>query len=806
MLNSTPIFASTAPAYYARGIPVIPLHKREKKPIPFEWSRYATMPVDANTQALWLSQHAEGNIGMVLGPESGIIMIDIDTEDNDLKDLIIAALPHSPWHRFGKKGMMLAYKWTPIKTHRIKNQSGQTLVECLSSKTQCVLPPSIHPETLKPYAANSELLDVYDQLAPLPNNIEEILRGIITSFGINLSHSGWSRVTDHVSKGSRDTTLTELAGLFAFAVARGERTLREAIGMLHAYHAEYVADEAEDAVGVDKHVDNLIKFLHRDIVDKNKILPKGWDAGYTADELAGMGVTLSIDNTEWDFGEIVEFLQDEFQKNAEGPARSAAVERVLLRLAKSRSLTRIDEDRILKYVLDVGCLGVPMSTLKARLRELRIGDVKGNDHSELARAVLKDLEVINVIRFHAGNFMKWNGSHWSVMDQNPILSHISSSYGHLDACKKLGDIKGVLKVIEFVATQGICTKKITGINFSNGFLTSELKLIPHDPDYGMTYTLPFRYLPEEAGKFPMFAAFMSSSWGRDPDYEQKVAALQEAICITMFGLGSNYQRAILLHGAPKSGKTQLLRIVESIVPTEAKCSVSPEDWGDKFMPATMHNKILNVVGELSDKKYIDGQKFKDIVDGSEMSAQKKHGQIFTFRPVVTHWFASNHIPKTTDTSFGFIRRWLMLTFHFPVAAEDRKRDLGDAIAAEEREAIVAWAVLGLARMSLRNEYTLPSSHLILENEFANMNNSVRFFLKESGKVRLGVEGGHVSEVNLYNLYWAFSMGAGGAKPVGAPKFRAMMRELGGELKFHMTISESGIGSSAAIFHGLNVIL
>jgi putative DNA primase/helicase len=87
-----------------------------------------------------------------------------------------------------------------------------------------------------------------------------------------------------------------------------------------------------------------------------------------------------------------------------------------------------------------------------------------------------------------------------------------------------------------------------------------------------------------------------------------------------------------------------------------------------------------------------------------------------------------------------------------------------------------------------------------------MNNSVRFFLKESGKVRLGVIDGHVTELNLFNSYWAFCMGAGGQKPVGAPKFRAMLRELGGELKFDMAISEAGMGSSQAIFKGLNMVL
>jgi P4 family phage/plasmid primase-like protien len=798
-IENPPIFADAAPLYYAKGLNVIPLFAREKKPIPKDWSRFAEANVDPSQQEQWIAQNSHANIGLVLGKTSGVVMIDIDTDQPEVYDAIMAILPPSPWKRFGKKGMMLAYKWSPIKTHRVKNISGETIVETLSSRTQCVLPPSIHPDTGKPYTANCELYDVLHQLVCLPENIEELLRKAVTGAGVTLSHSGWTRTTEHVSAGSRDTTLTELAGLFAFAVVRGERTLKEAIGMLQAYHSEFIDNVAGDQVGVDKHIDNLIKFLHRDVLDKNKVLPRGWDEGFTPEELIAMGVTLSEADTEWSFEQIQKYLQDEFESHTEGRPRADAVERILAKVSKSNQLTKIDEDRILKYIVDVSGLGVPMGTLKARLRELRTGDIKGNDHSEIARAVLKDLEQYNVIRFHADKFMKWGGSHWIEMPKNPIRSLISSNYGHLDACKRSSDINGILNILSFSCEAGIERRSVKGVNFANGFLTMELKLIPHDPDFGMTYTLPFRYMEDEAGKFPMFAEFLHRSWGRDPDYQEKMLALQEALCVTLFGLGPRYQRAILLHGAPKSGKTQLLRIIETLVPSEAKSSVPPNEWGDKFLPAMMHNKILNICGELSENKMIDGQKFKDIIDGAEMSGQHKNQQIFQFKPMVTHWFASNHMPKSADTSSGFIRRWLMLTFCYPVTDAEKKVDIGDMIASEEREPIVAWAAQAMPRLLSKNDYTLPSSHRQLTEEFANINNSVRYFLKDSGKVRCGVEEVFATETKIYNGYFAFCLGAGGVKPVSATRFRAMMRELAPELDFELKISPGRFGGSEAIY-------
>lgn len=803
-MNSN-IYEQYAPLYHSLGLPAIPLFPREKRPSINDWNHYADQPLDKETAASWVKQNPNGNIGMALGATSGLIMIDIDTEDDALIQAILSVLPPSPWIRKGRKGMMMAYKYSPIKTHRIKNISGETIVECLSSRTQCVLPPSIHPDTKQPYTANCELVSVLDQLNFLPLNVEEILRNKLTEMKVNLSHSGWSRVTDYVSAGSRDTTLTEMAGLFAYAVVRGERSLKEAIGLLRAYHSEYIDNASGDVIEVDKHIQNLIKFLHRDVYDKGRVLPRGWDEGFTAEELENMGVTLSQDETEWSFEEIQKYLQEQFEAHAEGKARAEAVERVLAKIARSNQLTRLDEDRALKYIVDVSGLGVPVSTFRARLRELRTGDVLGQDHSEIARAVLKDLEQINLMRYHGEKFMKWAGSHWVEEDKGQIKAKISANYGHMDACRKANDINGILNVLSFLMEQGIQRKDVRGINFANGFLTQELKLIPHDPDLGMTYTLPFRYIPEEAGRFPLFDEFLSRAWGRDDDYQEKRNALQEAMCVTLFGMGSRFQRAILLHGAPQSGKTQLLRIVESMLPAEAKCAVPPEDWGDKFLPAQMHGRILNVIGELSERKLIDGQKFKDIVDGSEMSAQHKNQQVFKFKPTVTHWFASNHMPRTSDTSAGFIRRWLFLTFNYPVKATEKKTEVGNMIAAEEREQIVAWAAQAMPRLLQQQEYTQPHSHRELSNEAGNINNSVRYFIKESGKVKLQVENGFVSEMKLINSYTGFCLGAGGVKPVSSTRFRAMMRELSNEFGFKMKISQGRMGSEA-LYEGITLVL
>ena len=121
------IFVTNAALYWAVNMPVIPLHSMEKKPIPLGWQKlHDTMP-DEKTQGQWLKQYPNGNIGLPLGKQSRVVALDIDTTDESLIRLIEQTLPSSPWIRYGKKGKVLAYRYTGQKTFRIKATTQKVL-------------------------------------------------------------------------------------------------------------------------------------------------------------------------------------------------------------------------------------------------------------------------------------------------------------------------------------------------------------------------------------------------------------------------------------------------------------------------------------------------------------------------------------------------------------------------------------------------------------------------------------------------------------------------------------------------------
>ncbi|WP_419902113.1 phage/plasmid primase, P4 family [Kiloniella sp.] len=806
-MTQNSVFGSVAADYYAAGLPVIPLYHQDKRPIPGDWSRFHDRLPTPEEQASWLQRQPHANIGLVLGEKSGICVVDIDTEDESIKELILKQLPSSPWCRVGKKGMVLAYRYNPsFSTFRIKDISGATLVEVLSSRTQVVLPPSIHPETKRPYEANVELLSVIDQLPVLDSEIEAILRGAFKTADIELSHSGWTKTTEWTPSGARDVQMTRVAGLWAYGVMRGELPLLEAIERMKAWYSTCTEKVAGDDVDIDKGIQNVVKFVLRDVIDRGKILPPQWDEGLTDEIKEQMGLKFDKDHVEWEFAELKKYLQTQFETyKPDTQERMDAIEYVLKKLSQSKMMSTLEKDRIIQYIVDASMMGLKKGSITQRIKELEAGEIAGTDHTQIAQAVIKDFEDITPLRYHGEKFWAWQGSHWEEKPEIEILRHIADRYGFLPAAKRNSDHGGIMRTMKSLVPQELKTFNVYGVNFANGVLAQNMKLRPHDPSFGMTYTLPFRYLPELSGKAFKFQEFLEKSWGHCDDYKERVMALQEALCSTIFGIGPSLQRAILLYGPPKSGKSQLLVIAQSLVPDSARSACPPENWNDTFSPAQMHQKLINVCGELSDKRPIDGRQFKKIVSGEEMEAQHKGKQIFRFNPVCTHWFASNHLPRTDDTSSGFNRRWLALCFDKVIHKDERVLDFGDTLVAEEREAIVAWAVEALPRVLSEREYTLPPSHTETMEEVATLNNSMRFFIQESAMVKIVSDktSPSMSEKILYEKYYSFCLGVGDARPVGLKPFRSGMKELSLELGFGQKLTRNvRTGARECFYDGL----
>ncbi|MFC7661701.1 hypothetical protein ACFQWF_01700 [Methylorubrum suomiense] len=481
--------------------------------------------------------------------------------------------------------MVLVYKYDgqPIIRIKYRDDEGklQSLVEMLGAGSQIVLPPSIHPKTVLPYRANADLVDVLDRVQSLPANIEQRLRDVLEKAGLKVGSRAFGSVTDYVSTGNRDNHLVAMAGLFARNVLRGEKTLLEATREIEVAVGTFMQRTYGDNIDPAKGPQKLIEFLVRDVTGpKAKALPKGWDEGLTKEQRENWGLdAFSSDNESWDAGQINTFFSSHLEKTGvkDNPELyMGVVKQTLAKMAANENLDPIEEDQLIAAMAShsVSSHRLTIAAIRRQLAQLRQGPIAGANHAEIAEAVVRDLsELSGEIRCHAEKLWQWNGSHWAVMDEGLVIKHIIKEYGAYKAATRASDHAGILRTIRGATQDPLTKNPIAGINFVNGFLTEDLELVEPNPDYGMTYTLPYPYLPEAAGKAARWQRMLVDYWGDDPDFAEKVTALGEVMALTMFGKMTDVQLAVCLYGVAHSGKSRIMEIMQALMPAEAQTSL-----------------------------------------------------------------------------------------------------------------------------------------------------------------------------------------------------------------------------------------
>lgn len=123
---------------------------------------------------------------------------------------------------------------------------------------------------------------------------------------------------------------------------------------------------------------------------------------------------------------------------------------------------------------------------------------------------------------------------------------------------------------------------------------------------------------------------------------------------------------------------------------------------------------------------------------------------------------------------------------------------------------MAWALASLARLKQNKDFTIPSSHRVVIDDMANQNNSVRYFLSQSPRLRVGKrehEGSSKTRTmgdHLFDEYWAFCAMAGGVAKVQRSRFHNVMKELAPGFQFEQ-LRESRNGGADIVYNYITLL-
>lgn len=306
--------------------------------------------------------------------------------------------------------------------------------------------------------------------------------------------------------------------------------------------------------------------------------------------------------------------------------------------------------------------GTPLGTLKEALREAA---TDGPDHLTLARRIVDHKGADNVLS--ADSFVwQWDDCGvWRKCEPRTVRRWVQHGLAETEEVSK--------SLVDSVADLFITEVFQPGHRFDVGpeecvnTPSGEVRYLPefggwnaepHQRGHYRTTQIPVKYDP--SADAPRFQQFLGEIFP-GPDGPQQAAALLEMIGYTLMA-HCRHERFIILVGSGANGKSVLLSVLEALCGSENVAGVQPAQFANKFQRAHLHNKLANIVTEIEQGEVIDDAALKGIVSGEPTTVEHKFKDPFQMRPFSTCWFGTNHMPHTRDFSDALFRRALILKF------------------------------------------------------------------------------------------------------------------------------------------------
>lgn len=201
------------------GYSAIPVAPMTKRPGSFslkewrgmaDWTRFCDrLPTEIET-GIW---DKWPDAGVCVAIDHRLKVIDIDTDDHALMCAVLSAVPFSDVIKRGAKGFSAFFRGSSSIVSQPFSIGKERVVDLLCHGRQTVVPPTIHPTTLMPYAWNgTDTLEntPIDQLPELPDDVARRLEEALERFGYRPPEPHQAGQGDTLWRELNDTALRNL--------------------------------------------------------------------------------------------------------------------------------------------------------------------------------------------------------------------------------------------------------------------------------------------------------------------------------------------------------------------------------------------------------------------------------------------------------------------------------------------------------------------------------------------------------------------------------------------------------------------
>ena len=768
-----------------------------KGPTRFGWQQPEKALSDPDAARLYYEQNPNHNVGLLHGA-SGTCAVDIDNVEHtkmifeelgiDFSELMQSAPQIIGRENRGK----LIFKAPPdLITHKISwpvqddPRKTEVVFELRAGAVQDVLPPSIHPDTGRPYEWAGR--SIFDGLPELPTQLLILWRewdkfrpqmsaicpwrrepefqpprrprpkgdgtSVIDAF--NQAHDMHSLLVQY---GYKQTAKDRYLSPNSTSGLAGVKLFKD--GRAYSHHASDPFDNAHtfDAFEL------FLQFEHQGNVRK-AVRKAARDAGLGNSETIATiksGLEAGMLEPRRTFEELVAAAK-ELTNGDMGEVEAVTIE--------AAALTPIQRNQVFREIKQA--TKIPIGTLKEQIR----GEINDDpDHLDLANVTLDKIGRENIICTSAFVWRWSDCGVWKQQNDRAVKQEVQAVINDQTVKVTSSQVNGVTDVLKseiFSSDHEFNQGNPESVNCENGELELDRMdwvLLPHCREHYRTTQIPVTYDPQ--AKAPRFQVFLKQIFRDDPDQLDKIASVLELMGYSLMS-HAQHERFVMLIGPGANGKSVLLAVLEALLGAKNVAGVQPANFDNRFQRAHLHQKLANIVTELKQGEVIADAALKAITSGEPATVEHKHKDPFVIRPFSTCWFGTNHMPRTLDFSEALFRRATILTFNRTFSSGEQDPNLKETLI-KELPGILNMC-LDAYRFALIIDFAKPQSSDAAKTEWRLEADQVEQFVEESCVPQCDARA-KVGDVFKAYIFWADDNGI--KKTMAQKGFRDRLTRLG----------------------------
>ncbi len=351
--------------------------------------------------------------------------------------------------------------------------------------------------------------------------------------------------------------------------------------------------------------------------------------------------------------------------------------------------------------------------------------------------ILKIAQANNWALCKQGGFcFLYNGAYWETLNEDDLKHFLSDCAKAMGLKQTLADDYKFVKELyeQFLFSAHLQPPEYDNdtvlINLTNGTFrisTQTQELIPFSPTHFLTYQLPFEY--NKQATCPIFTQYLNRVL---PDETaQAVLAEYAGYLFIRHGSGLKFEKCLILYGSGANGKSVFFEVLTALLGRENVSTYTLFELTDKtgYYRAEIANKLLNYASEISREMNTD--LFKKLASGETFTARSPYGKPFEVRNYAKMIFNANELPKDTEQTTAFFRRFLIVPFLETIPEAEQDKELHRKIIEKELAGVFLWVLGGLERLLSNKKFTDCNVAAEALKQYQAESDSVQMFLSDN---------------------------------------------------------------------------